>query len=145
MPRYYYSNKLDAESIANAMGVDDEDKERIKKDIRKNHPFSHPDRRQLVAKDGAVYVRKPGLYCRLDEKGDAIPELVPFAPGSISFGLPGYGFFVVPPGGHVDIDFTVPESAVKSAAPHLLTEAEYLSQQALNQQSQPEAKPRSSK
>lgn len=126
MPRYYHSDSIDIESLANAQGVDDEDKARIRKELTKHHPLTQPSRDHLVAKDGQVWLRKPGMYCQKDEKGNPIPELVPFERGSIAFGIPGYQFFVVPPGGYVDIDYSIPEKVVKDAAPHLMNEAEHM-------------------
>lgn len=129
MPRYYNFGKeaIDADAQAALTAVDDEDKAAKKAAILKHHPFTSPQREQLVAVNGRVYIRKPGMYCMMHgETGSPIPELVPWEPGSVAFGLLGYGFFVVPPGGDVVLDPSVPEKAVKDVAPHLLTEAEAL-------------------
>lgn len=136
--RFYHGgpDALDLEAIASARAVDDDEKAKIKKETAKHHPLTQPNREQLVAKDGKLFLKKPGMYCQLTNNGDPIPELVEWTPGSITIGLLGYGFFVVPPGGHVDIDTSILEAGiereakvtnlVKSHAPHLLTEAEML-------------------
>lgn len=141
MPRYYHSPGLDVDYLAARDGVDDEDKARIRKELTKHHPLTAPHRDNLVAKDGRLWLKKPPLYCKMiDQKGNPIPELVPWEPGSITFGIPEIGFFVVPPGGHVDVDYSVPEKVVKDAAPHLLTEAEYALKQVNKAQKQAPAK-----
>ena len=78
-------------------------------------------------------MKVPSMYWRYRQIpfGDkVINQVVPestrieWQPGSITLALPGVGFWVVPPGGYIDIDY--PPETVKSIAPHLLTEAEAL-------------------
>lgn len=126
MPRYFNggANAIDIETIVNTNAVDEEDKVKMRTDLKKTHPFTSPARDNLKVIDGKLKIKKPGSYCNLDQFGNPIPEWVDWEQGSIAFGILGYGFFVVPPNGHVDLDYTVPEDLVKAHAPHLLTEAE---------------------
>lgn len=127
MSRYFHGgpNGLDVEAHVKAHGVDEKDRERLRKELTDHHPLSQPARNALVVRDGKTMMKKPGLYCQLDPfSGNPIPEYVAWEPGSLTFGVPGYQFFVVPPGSYIDIDHTVPEDLVKSLAPQLLTEAE---------------------
>lgn len=128
MPVYYHGGKdaLDFKAMAKESSLGDEEQEgKILDQLQKHHPFTRPHRDNLVSQGGKLYIKKPGMYCRqLDQQGNPIPELVPWEAGSIAFGIAGYDFFVVPPGGSVVIDPSISEKVVKDAAPHLLTEAE---------------------
>jgi hypothetical protein len=139
MPRYYHAGLegFDIEAISKAQAVDEEDRIKIKTALAKHHPLTSPNREQLVAQDGKVFLKKPGMYCQFDMYGRPIPELVPWEAGSIAIGILGHGFHVVPLGGYVDFDVTLPEKVVKDAAPHLLSEAEYLLRNASKTKNEP--------
>lgn len=127
MPRYYHGgpNAVDVEAIVKAQGVSDAHRTELRKQLTEQHPLTTPAREVLKVIDGKLKIKKPGSYCAQDINGNPLVEYVDWpGEGSIAFGLLGYGFYVVPPGGHVDLDPTIPEDTVKAYAPHLLTEAE---------------------
>jgi hypothetical protein len=125
MPRYYHSPSLDIHHIAEKSAVSDDDYKRLVANLEKHHPITHPASDRLVKVGNETHLKVPEMYCRRDTMGNVVQATLPWKRGSIAFGLPSYGFWVVPPGGHVDLDLSIPEKAVKDAAPHLLTEAEH--------------------
>lgn len=129
MPRYFNAGvqAITPELFAfNA--VDDKHRQELLEAARKHHPVTSPSRDRFVMADGKASIKVPPMYCQRDMHGMPIERTVPWVPGSVSFGLPGINqFFVVPPGEHVDIDYSIPEKAIRDLAPHLLTEAEYQS------------------
>lgn len=138
MARYFHGgpHAVDPKVYA-SQATDEEQRKLLETEAQKHHPLTHPHRDSLKREGDKVKIRRPSMFCPLtvvgrDQQGNPIhgPREEIFddwEPGSITLGLPGVGFFVVPPGGHVDIDNSVPEKTVKAMAPHLLTEAEAMS------------------
>jgi len=133
--RYYHGgpDALDVNQKADESGYVNGDPQRDKftEDLKKHHPLSRPNRENMavVAGEPHPHIKVPPMFCtRVDYQGKMVQETLPYPPGSISIGLPGYnpGFYVIPPGGYIDIDVDVPEKVIKGMAPHLLNEAEYL-------------------
>ncbi len=110
----------------------EEDRKAKREAVAKHHPLHSPSPEALEVIDGKLCVKIPAAFLDRQEiqladgrtfykvQGDTHLE---FPPGSISFGLLGHGFWVVPPHGYIDLP-GVPEKAIKSSAPHLLTLAE---------------------
>lgn len=132
MPRYYNAG---AEAITPELfafnAVDDKHREELLTLARKTHPVTAPSRDKFVMADGKASIKVPPMFCQRDMHGNAIERTLPWVPGSVSFGIPGLQFYVVPPGAFVDVDYSVPEKVVRDAAPHLLTEAEYQALQSM--------------
>jgi len=141
MPRYFNAGQGAIVPEVFAMhAVDDAHKQELLTLARKHHPIGSPARDRLVVIDGKTHIKVPPMYCATDRDGAVIQKTAEWVAGSVALSIPGYGFWVVKPDSSVDLDVSVPESAVKSAAPHLLNEAEY----ALIAQSAP-AKPKQPK
>lgn len=135
--RYFHggANAVDPDREA-ALGVDDKDIDLRRKNAVENHKLTRPHGSNLTAElvDGEkkVFIRVPEAFWRYNRfplgNGQVGVHLIPestrteWQQGSIALALPGVGFWVVPPGGYIDID--VQPATVKSVAPHLLTEAE---------------------
>lgn len=119
------------------------ERKRIRSEVAKAHPLTSPasrdsqagkNDRALVYIDGKLKLKRPLAFCqRINTFTDAqgkvqtqvIQEYDDWIPGSLVLALVGYGYWVIPPGGHVDLDVSMPERLVKSYAPHLLNESEY--------------------
>ena len=126
MARYFHggSNAVDPKVYA-SQATDEEQRKLLETEAQKHHPLSHPHRDSLKRDGDKVKIKRPAMFCPVDQvTKQPIEVLDDWEPGSITLGLQGVGFFVVPPGGHVDIDNSVSEKTVKAMAPHLLTEAE---------------------
>jgi hypothetical protein len=137
--RYFHGgpNAVDPEREA-LLGIDDKDIDQRRKNAVDNHRLTRPHNSVLSAEldgngDKKLYINVPQAYWRYNRIpfGDTVAlQVVPdstraeWQQGSLTLALPGVGFWVVPPGGYIDID--VQPSTVKSVAPHLLTEAEAL-------------------
>lgn len=142
----------------------EEERQKIVEEIAKAHPLTSPaardskpgkNDRALVSMNGQLMLKKPLAFCQRyqeikDDTGrttvNKIQEYIPWIPGSIVLALIGHGHFVIPPGGHIDLDSSIPESLIKSYCPHLLNEAEYAEQQAkaarLAAEANPKTKPK---
>jgi hypothetical protein len=123
------------------------EREKIRVDIAKAHPLTSPslkdsvpgkNDRAIVVIDGEVKLKRPLAFCQriqtwTDVSGKVqtqkLQEYDPWVAGSLVLALTGHGYWVIPPGGHVDLDLTIPESLVKAYAPHLLTEHEFADRQ----------------
>lgn len=136
MARYFYGGKdaLDPELYA-ADAIDEEDRARLRKEVAAHHPLTRPHRDSIFAEDGKLYVKVPSAFWRskIFRMGaidtvqiDPESTRLPWQPQSLTLALPGVGYWVIPPGGSVDVPMDVPESVVKAICPHLLTEAEAL-------------------
>lgn len=137
MPRYYNAGaSAIVPEVFAAQATDEEHRKDLLAAARKHHPITGPARENLVLEDGKVKLKVPLMYCPKDEFGRVVQKHIDWEAGSLAFGLPGYGFWVIPPGKYVDLDVSVPESAVKGAAPHLLTEAEYAAVAAVAQKAE---------
>lgn len=125
-------NAVDPE-LAAALGVSDEDKARRRKEAKDHHPLTGPNPSNLEIIDGQLMLKVPPMYWRYVQQnigGQTVRVLdttslhVKWEPGSVTLSLPGIGFWVVPPGGHVDVPHEISVKIVKDSSPHLLTEAE---------------------
>jgi len=126
LARYFHGgvNAVDPKAYA-SQATDDEQRKLLEDEAKKHHPLTHPHRDSLKRDGDKVKMKRPDMFCPVDRQtGKPMEVLDDWEPGSITLGLPGVGFFIVPPGGHVDIDNSIPEKTVKAMAPHLLTEAE---------------------
>lgn len=131
--RWYHGGSAAVDLLFHA--ADSEEQRAKRKDeVARHHPLTRPAHDRLTVKDGKLCVRIPPAFVKTVEyltpdgrkmtqaTGETLREYVE---GSICFGLVGHGFYVVPPGGYVEIH-GVPEQTIKDAAPHLLTFAEAL-------------------
>jgi hypothetical protein len=94
-------------------------------DMRRAHPLGAPNRSQIQYKENKAFIKRPDAFSERDQLGRLIESYEPWEPGSVCISIHEVGWFVVPPGGHVDIDRSVPVESIKSMAPHLLTEQEW--------------------
>lgn len=126
MARYFHggTNAIDPKVYA-SQATDEDQRKLLETEAMKHHPLTHPHRDSLRREGDKVKIRRPSMFCPIDNVTKQPIEMFDeWEPGSITLGLPGVGFFVVPPGGHVDIDNSVSEKTIKAMAPHLLTESE---------------------
>jgi hypothetical protein len=138
MARYFHGgpNAVDPEREAQ-LGIDEKDMDTRRKNAIDNHKLTSPSRDALFAEmvDGEqkLFLRVPEAYWRYNRiqfAGGTAVQVVPdstrveWQKGSTTLALPGVGFWVIPPGGYIDVD--VPAATVRSIAPHLLTEGEAL-------------------
>lgn len=147
-PTKYFPESLQIDdNDAEAKALVEEEKKRIRAEVAKAHPLTSPSTRDsqvgkndrsLVFIDGKLKLKRPLMFCKnvqiLDDglgnkKVNIIQEYDDWIPGSIVLALPQIQYAIIPPGGHIDVDFSISEKLVKSYAPHLLTEAEYAEQQ----------------
>jgi hypothetical protein len=126
MPRYYNAGQAAiVPEVFATHAVDEAHKQELLAHARKHHPITSPARDRMVIVDGKVHLKVPPMYCAVDVHGNTIQKTAEWIAGSVALGIPGYGFWIVHPGKSVDLDVSVPEKAVKDAAPHLLNETEY--------------------
>jgi hypothetical protein len=125
MPRMFHGgpDAVDPDIYA-ADAVSEDEKDMMSKRARLHHPISRPAADRLKLVDGKLKLKRPGMFCKTDVEGNAVAHFDDWEPGSLALSVPGYGYWVIPPGGHVDLDVSVPLDAVKANAPHLLTEEE---------------------
>ncbi len=126
MARYFHGGKDAVDpALYAAHAVDDEGRKILVEEAAKHHPLTHPHRDALKRDGDKIKIRVPSAFCPIDSTTrQPIETLRDWEAGSITLGIHGVGFFVVPPGGYVDIDPSISEKTVKSLAPHLLTEVE---------------------
>jgi hypothetical protein len=136
MAKYYNGGAaaMDPDRIASQSGIDDDDKDKIRTDTSKHHKLTRPHRDNLALINGRQMLKVPSMFWkrqmlttpdgRLVEV--TVPESMytPWEPGSVTLSLMGHGFWVVFPGGCVDLPSEISEKTVRDAAPHLVNEAE---------------------
>lgn len=143
----FYHQAFDAESYAEKNSYGDDDRKAVLLDEAKKHfKLGRPHHSNLELVDGKVMLKKPRMFWQMQD----VPRLNPvtrqtefvsipvpdsvyveWVPGSITLSLPEVGmarggdrFWVIPPGGCVDVPNDIPVSTVKDVCPHLITEAE---------------------
>ena len=138
MPTYYHGGPeaVDPELYA-VDAVSKEESEVLMHRARLHHPLTHPARESIAVINGEKKLKIPPMFCPLDRTGESfVQQYAAWEPGSISLGLVGRGFWVVPPGGSVNLDPAIPVEDIKAVAPHLLTEDEWKAAQAKKQKQQ---------
>jgi hypothetical protein len=143
----FYHSPLNVEKFAEEQSFGDDDRKAILRDEAKKHfKLGRPHHENLEVVDGKVMLRKPRMFWqmvqahRLNSAGQVEyfeapvkeSKYVEWTPGSVMLSLPEVGmprggdrFWVIPPGGSVDVPDDIPVKTVKDACPHLVTEAEY--------------------
>ena len=137
MAKYYHGGReaVDpARFFPEALEGDDEtwvkaEKERITAETRKHHPLSAPHRDNIKMVGNQAKLKRPAAFCPLS-RVTGLPEETwdDWSPGSIVLALVGQGYWIVPPGGSVTLDASIPDKVVKANAPHLLLEEEMIKQ-----------------
>lgn len=143
----FYHCPVDPERYATIHSYGDEDrKPKLREEAEKHFALKRPHHSNFEVVDGKVMLRKPSMFWQWQD----VPRLnhqtrqtefvtvpvpstvyVEWVPGSVCLSLPdpaaprgGDKFWVIPPGGCVDVPDDVPVQTVKDACPHLVTEAE---------------------
>jgi hypothetical protein len=136
MARYFNGGAaaMDPERVASQTGIDDDDKDKIRETTAKHHKLTKPHRDNLALRNGQMMLKVPPLFWkrqmlqtqdgRLVEVVDQDSQYTPWEPGSITLSLVGHGFWVVFPGGSVDLPSEIPDKTVRDSCPHLVNEAE---------------------
>jgi hypothetical protein len=136
MARYFNGGTaaMDPERVASLTGIDEDDKDKIRTDTTRHHKLTKPHRDNLALRNGQQMLKVPPLFWRrqmlqtqdgrLVDVIDPDSQFTPWEPGSVTLSLVGYGFWVVFPGGSVDLPSEISEKTVRDSAPHLVNEAE---------------------
>lgn len=159
----YHHQQFDAEAYAEKFSFgDDERKAVLLEQAKKDHKLGRPHHTSLEIVDGKVMLKKPKMFWQFQDVPRLNPQTrqtefvtvpvpdsvyVEWIPGSVMLSLPEVGqarggdkFWVIPPGGSVDVGDDIPVATVKDACPHLITEAEKRAADAISLAAKPPLK-----
>jgi hypothetical protein len=143
----YYHCPVDPEKYAEQHSFGDEDrKAALREEAKKHFKQGQPHHENFDVIDDKVMLKKPRMFWQWQDVPRLNPQTrqtefvsvpvpdsvyVEWTKGSVVLSLPepsaprgGDRFWVIPPGGCIDISDDVPVKTVKDACPHLVTEAE---------------------